>query len=363
MLAMTRDATGSGRISGGCGRCATTVACLLRLALLGATTLAAPGLAQETPSAAAPTPTPAATPAPAPPGPTPPPEPWVKRLRSWAHRTVVDSAAWFDGLFGDLRADDDVYVSRAWLSGFVEWDEEEELHLAGRLRARYVFPQMERKLGLLVGRGDPDEMLSPTDPTGGGLNRLPPSERETLAGLEYVPLQGAGSKLSFSAGARIADPVDPYVRARFRHLFPFGDDALLRFRQTVFWRDSKGFGTTSSVDLERRRSDGFLLRWSASATVSEASEEVEYDTGVTVYHSLGRSSALAWHGWIEGDSGLPVPTSEYGADVAFRRRIGWPWLIGELRAGRAWRRDGLDEERHGVWLAGIGFEMQLGATP
>jgi len=332
---------------------------------------------QADPPTPTPTPTPAppaaatATPAAAQDGGTAPAEqgvaadrePWVKRLRRWTHRTVVGSAAWFDGLFGDERIDDDVYVSRAWLTGFASWDEEDGVSPGLRLRARFVFPQMERKLGLLIGRGDADDRLSETDPGSSGLDRLPGSESDTVAGLEYVPLQGTGSRLSFSAGARIADPLDPYVRGRFRHLMPIGDDALVRFRQTVFWRDSIGFGTTSAVDVERRRARGFLVRWTNALTVSEASAEVEYDVGLTVYHALGERSALAWHSWVTGDSGFEVPTREYGIDLAFRRRLNWWWLIGEVRAGRAWRRELLADDRHGVWLAGVGVEMQLGPTP
>jgi hypothetical protein len=343
------------------------VACLLLVLAVARAAAQADG--QQPP---APTPTPSPAPetasspaAEAPPAETeePPTVAWVGRLRAWAHRTIAGSAAWFDGLFGDLRADDDVYVSRAWLSGFLTWDEEDGVRPGARLRARYVFPQMQRKLGLLVGRGDADELLSPTDPGGGGLDRLPDSERETVAGLEYVPMQGTGSRLSFSAGARIANPIDPYVRGRFRQLFPIGNDALVRFRQTVFWRDSQGFGTTSAVDLERRRKSGFLLRWSVAGTLSEVSDGVAFDTGLTVYHALGPISALAWHGWVAGETAAPVPTREYGLDLSYRRRLKWPWLIGELRAGRAWRREERTDMRHGVWLAGIGFEMQLGSTP
>ena len=313
-----------------------------------------------------PTPSPADATAPGTPeaGATEPPKvPWIKRLRGWAHRTVVGSAAWFDGLFGDERADDDVYVSRAWLTGFASWDEEDGVSPGLRLRARFVFPQMERKLGLLIGRGDADDRLSETDPGSSGLDRLPGSESDTVAGLEYVPLQGTGSRLSFSAGARIADPIDPYVRGRFRHLFPIGNDALIRLRQTVFWRDSKGFGTTSAVDVERRRAGGFFVRWTAAGTVSEASHEVEYSAGVTVYHGLGSRSALAWHGWVGGETGLEVPTREYGADVAYRRRLKWSWLIGEVRVGRAWRREQVVDTRHEVLLARIGLEIQLGGPP
>jgi hypothetical protein len=289
--------------------------------------------------------------------------PWIARLRSWAHRTVAGSAAWFDGLFGDVRADDDVYVSRAWLTTYVTWDQEEGVAPALRLRARYVLPQMERRLGILIGRGDIDEMVSTTGPAGGGLDYLPESERDTVAGLEYVPIEGRGGRLSFSAGARIADPIDPYVRARFRQLVPMGDDALFRFRQTVFWRETQGFGTTTAFDLERRRKRGFLVRLSLSGTVSEVTDGVDVGTELTTYRWLDERSAVACHVWTDGETGAPVPTREYGVDLAYRRRLRWPWLIGEISAGHAWRREELADPRHGVWLAGVGVEMQLGSTP
>ncbi|MEW6338075.1 MAG: hypothetical protein AB1625_11835 [Acidobacteriota bacterium] len=288
---------------------------------------------------------------------------WISRLRSWAHRTVAGSAAWFDGLFGDVRADDDVYVSRARLTTYVTWDQEDGVSPAQRLRARYVFPQMERKLGILLGRGDVDDLVSATDPAGGGLDHLAESENETVAGLEYAPTQGKGSRLSFSAGARIADPIDPYARVRFRRLVPIGDDALFRFRQTVFWRETQGFGTTTSFDIERRREGGFLLRLSLSGTISEVTDGVDVGSELTAYRWLDERSAIACHAWAAGETQAPVPTSEYGVDLAYRRRLRWPWLIGELSAGHAWRREVVADPRHGVWLAGVGVEMQLGSTP
>lgn len=345
------------------------------LAVLLAALPAAAATARTTPDQQA-TPTPAPTPQPAETGdtaPTPqepapeaggqqPRPPWIKRLREWAHRTVAGSAAWFDGLFGDERVDDGVYVTRAWLTGYLAWDEDDGLEPKLRLRARFVFPQMERKLGLLIGRGDDDDRFSGMEAGGSAIDRLPGAENDTVAGLEYVPLEGTGSRLSFSAGARIASPIDPYVRARYRHLLPLGENALLRFRQTVFWRDTKGFGTTSAIDIERRRSKGFLLRWNVSGTVSEADDGLAYNTGVTVYRALGSESALAWHGWVAGESAAPVPTREYGVDVEFRQRLMWWWLIGGVRVGHAWRREELIDDRHGVWLAAVGLEMQLGPT-
>jgi hypothetical protein len=330
----------------------------------------APALAPQAVETSTPTPTPA--PAVAPPAPgavgaatgeEPPKLAWISRLRSWAHRTVAGSAAWFDGLFGDVRADDDVYVSRAWLTTYVTWDQEEGVSPSLRLRARYVFPQMERKLGILLGRGDVDDLVSTTGPAGGGLDYVPESERDTVAGLEYVPIQGSGSRLSFSAGARIADPIDPYVRARFRQLVPIGDDALFRFRQTMFWRETQGFGTTTAIDLERRRKRGFLLRLSLSGTFSEVTDGVKVGTQLTAYRWLDERAAIACHAWTEGETEAPVPTREYGLDLAYRRRLRWAWLIGEISAGHAWRREQLADPRHGVWLAGVGVEMQLGSTP
>jgi hypothetical protein len=153
------------------------------------------------------------------------------------------------------------------------------------------------------------------------------------------------------------------VKATYRHNFIFTENTMLRFRQTPFWRDSRGFGATTQVSLDHLATDTVLLRWNNTATVAEDTEGTEWGTSTTAFHSLGRRRAIAYTALLHGETLADVRVQNYGFETRYRQNVFRKWLFMELSARLTWPRETLEEEREINPGVGIGFEMYFGPVP
>ncbi len=221
---------------------------------------------------------------------------WIDKVEKGVYGGVCGTALWFDGLFGNLRYDQETDETFGRLGVFEKYDDRDGFDTDVRLRARFALPNLSRRLRLVVGRGDEQTLLEERPTTGQG---QAPSSFQTveddawLLGLGYSKRSGLENGFDFGAGVRLNTPVDPYVKASYRHNFIFRGDTMLRFRETPFWRDSRGWGATTQISLDHLATDRVLLRWNNIGTVAQDTEALEWGTDVSAYQSLGGAGPSA----------------------------------------------------------------------
>jgi hypothetical protein len=291
---------------------------------------------------------------------------WIDRMQRGVYSGVCGSAAWFDGLFGTPRYDQDSEETFGRLGLFETFDRRDKLDTRLRLRARFALPNVQRRLKLTFGRGDEQSLVEerPADtetPQPQSFQSV--NDDAWLLGLGYSKQGGLENGFDFGIGMRLNTPVDPYVKATYRHNFIFTGDTMLRFRETPFWRDSRGFGATTQVSLDHLATNNVLLRWNNAATVAEDTEGMEWGTSTTVFHSLGRRRAIAYTALLSGETLAEVPVQNYGVEARYRQNVFREWLFMELSARLTWPRETLEEEREINPGVGIGFEMYFGPVP
>lgn len=291
---------------------------------------------------------------------------WIDKVQRGVYGGVCGSARWFDGLFGNARFDQDSDETFGRLGLFENYDRRDQFDTKLRLRARYAFPNLKKRLKLTLGRGDEQELLEdrPVD----GQNPTPTSFQTVeddawLLGLGYSKQSGLENGFDFGVGVRLNTPVDPYVKGTYRHNFIFRGDTMLRFRETPFWRDSRGWGATTQVSLDHLATDRVLLRWNNIGTVAEDTEALEWGTDVTLYQSLGQRRAISYAALLRGETGADVPIQNYGFETRYRRNLLRKWLFLQLSASVTWPREELVEEREINPGVGIGVEMYFGPVP
>jgi len=76
-------------------------------------------------------------------------------------------------------------------------------------------------------------------------------------------------------------------------VWPPAVNSVWRFRETVFWENRDGFGSTTSLDFDRVLHRDLLLRWGNVGTISESTEGFSWRSTALVYHNLRRSRAVA----------------------------------------------------------------------
>ncbi len=287
---------------------------------------------------------------------------WLDWLQRNVSKTVCGSALWFDGLFGDSHVYDEHDASYGRVFVGLWWDERDGLDPRFRFRVRLSFPQLENRANVTLGREDLDSYVSDQSDSFEGVPQTlsGTEEDDFFLGVGFTPLRGRRSHLSISPGVNLRVPLDPYVRVTYRLNVLETERTLIRLRQTGFWRRLDGFGTTTRIELDQRLRQRFLFRYHVMGTVSESTLGLDWQTGVTLFHYLGGSRALAYVAEIFGETGRDVPLEDYGLRAVYRQTAFRPWLFLELGAGLSWPRRSLDESRKINPALGFGFEMQYG---
>ncbi|MEL7060876.1 MAG: hypothetical protein AAGN46_12710 [Acidobacteriota bacterium] len=293
---------------------------------------------------------------------------WIDRMQRGVYRSVCGSARWIDTFFGDDRSfrDQDRTFGRLGLR--LLYDEVDEIKVRAKFKAKLSLPRLEDRWNAFVGRFDEEEFIT-EQPSEDSTFGLPSSFRETtdqdwLVGLGYSPHRSARNRFDFDAGIKLDFPSDPYVRGRYTaYLLPY-ESALIRFRQSVFWRREKSLGTSTLLDLEQTLGSRFHLRWRSVGTVAERDAEgVDWYSSVTLYQGLDERRAFAYTLGVDGETDAPTTIQDYGLRVLYRQQMHREWLFLELRGSLAFKREeekNPDQDRERALGFGVGFEMRFG---
>lgn len=287
---------------------------------------------------------------------------WIDRMRQAVAQRVCASAVWFDSFFGDERLYEETDAPYGRLGVRVPWDERDGFDLDVDFRAKVVLPQAERRLNAFLRRGNRDDFITDSDDTFQDLPEVfrDVADDEWLLGLGYNPARSESARLDFDAGIKLDWPPDPFVKARYRKRMFVTDKRLGRFRQTLFWELDEGLGTTTRFDLERLVRPRLLARWRTVTTLSQSTEGVDWQTGLTFYQYLGGERAMAYQLGIFGETDDDVPLQDYVVQLIYRQKAFRDWLFIELRTSVSWPREELDEVRETNYGLGVGFEMKFG---
>ncbi|MBZ0114656.1 MAG: hypothetical protein K8J08_19500 [Thermoanaerobaculia bacterium] len=290
-----------------------------------------------------------------------PPSAWLDRVQLQVYEAVCGSAHWFDSFFGSTQSVDDRHKPYGRVSANLQYDSIRGLEPKLRMRARITLPSFEDKVQAIVGRDDQDELLRDESTE---FQNVTPSLRDTedewLLGLGYRPFGGSKQQLDFTGGLNLRFPLDPFVAARYRRHFVPGRRSLVRFRQTLFWRNVKGLGVASRLDVDRAFGEDYLVRWTSNTTYAEETEGVEWRTSFTLYQNLREGEAVAYQANWFGESKAPVTIEEFGLQAIYRKQVLREWLFLQVSPGVVWRREERSDPRAAVPVIGIGLEMLFG---
>jgi hypothetical protein len=290
---------------------------------------------------------------------------WLDRGQDRLGWSVCRATLWFDGLFGDERAVEERDTTYGYVQPRFEWSEHDGFDPKVRLRAKFNLPVADRRFNALLGRTEADDDDLPRDPSREtGAEQLPESFRdaddEWLVGLGYSPVRGSRRRLDFDAGIKVRDPPDLFVQGRHRRHWFLSERDLIRLRQTVFWRNDDGAGTSVNLDLERVLRSPYVARWRSGGTYAQELQGVEWFHELTLFQRLGEKTALAYALGADGATDAEVPVRKYSAEVIYRRSILRPWLYVELRPGIDWRRRERELDRELEPVFGAGLQIHFG---
>lgn len=287
----------------------------------------------------------------------------LQRVRRSLTVTTCASSAWLDGLFGNQIHYEEYHATYGTVTVGGLWSDYDGFDPRLRFRARLQLPQWDKRVSAFAGRVGDDDYISDTE---GDFDALPTrqfgnlEEESVLLGLGYSSAERTGNDFDVGVGVRVDLPMDPYARARYEVVRAFAERYVFSARETVFWQNTEGFGTTTRINLDRVISDRFLLRWSNLGKYTEETLGLEWYTQLTLFQSIGQRTGLAWQAQVEGATDNEVQLTRHALRVIMRRQLTPEWLILELRGGVGWPRRKLTEHREASPEIGVAIEMQFG---
>jgi len=292
------------------------------------------------------------------------PKTLLERVRRGLSITACASSAWLDGLFGDdLQSVGQYRDTYGMVSVGGLWSEYDGFDPRLRFRVHLHLPQWDERISAFVGRVGEDNFISDTE---SDFAALPTrqfgnlEDESVLVGLGYSNPKRTGNDFDVGVGVRVDLPLDPYVRARYEVVRTFAQHYVLSARESVFWRNTEGFGTTTRVNLDRALNDQFLLRWGSLGKFTEETNGMEWYSQLTLFQSVGNRTGLAWQIQVEGVTDNEVPLTRYSGRLIMRRQLTPEWLVLELRGGMEWPRHRLTESRTMSPEIGIALDMKFG---
>src|SRR4030095_3501734 len=217
-----------------------------------------------------------------------------------------------------------------------------------RFRVRLRLPQWDDRITAFAGRVGTDDYISDTE---GDFEALPTrqfgtlEDESVLVGLGYSNPTRTGNDFDLGVGVRIDLPLDPYARARYEIVRGLGEHWVLTARETVFWQNSEGFGTTTRTYLDRALSDTMLLRWTTLGKFTEETIGLARHPRLTLFQTLNERTGLAWQWQTEGETDNEVQLTRHAMRLILRRQLTADWLFLEVRGGVGWPRRKLTEHR------------------
>lgn len=280
-----------------------------------------------------------------------------EKMQSGVHEMSCRTVRWLDGLFGNTEDFDEGSVGGK-LSLGVLWNEYEKGKGRARFKLRSDLPNFNRRWNAFIGRVDDEAYISDAEtiqdsPFRDGISEN--DDPEWLVGLGYDDRRSSRKGWDYSIGLRLRTPVAPYVKARYRTEWELSPTARLKFRQTLFWRDGPGFGTTSHFNTINTLDENNVLRGELLGTVSEISKGTQWFAGHTWYHRFSEHRGISLLAFARGETNDQVPLHEYGFELTWRRQLAREWLFVNVGPTLTWPRLEPTEKRE----ASVGFAVTI----
>lgn len=256
-------------------------------------------------------------------------------------KNVVTFANWADNYFGSDVVFDESQKSHLKLNIQQVFEEGHEPRYEINLLGKLSLPNTSKRLELLIASdaeedGDADDTVTEAV-----------ESQEQSVGLRYIQYSSSWVRAHTDMGVRLRSGFDTFLRFRLRGLFSAGRWRM-RASETVFWRDSEGWGETSRLDIERPLQPHFLFRSVSQATWLKDDDELDIGQSFLLIHDINRHRAVVYRAGLSATSKPELHTTGYIVSIRFRELIHRDWLFFEITPAVNFPKDENFHSRHSL---------------
>ena len=257
---------------------------------------------------------------------------------------VDATARWFDGFFGDERAELEANFSYLRLTPGVVWDADDQLNTRVRIRGKLDLPGSKNRLSLFIAGDDDDNFAGFTNVDDGDAFGTRSTGDDAAVGLQFVARNSRRYHSSFNA--TITSGMHGELSFRLRRRFMprertdgfvwsnYQVESLCRFRGQA----------NHALGHER------LLRLTARAETYEDIDGWKWSTAITHYKRLESRAVLGWELGYTGNTDPETDSRNLTFGPIYRRNVLRPWIFASARPFVSRRDDATSGKR---WVHGV----------
>lgn len=263
---------------------------------------------------------------------------WIDtKQRTWSH-TVSDIGGYLDSFMGGTSGYQDTNKSFIKVYFDLDTSQYDGVSFEPKIKASLDLPITKKKFRLVI-ENDPDQELGISERN---LSDLPSTNREANDGLygsiRYLFESDQWSRLSFDWGVKARWPPDPFARFRAVRGWELNERWYMVYSQEVYIFESKGFGTYSQLDFDRRLTEKLLFRVTSALDWHERTEQFDLLEQISLFQDINNKRAIQYAAGIVAEEKKGSRITNYYTKAAYRRRLYKDWLFYEMTPGIEFQR-------------------------
>jgi hypothetical protein len=259
----------------------------------------------------------------------------IDELHRRISERIIYTARTIDNFFGDDRIFEEDNETHIRVTSMIRYENIKDLTFKLSLSGQLQMPYLQDRLQFFAstdGRErDVRDSLQQTP-------NVTDDDKSIFTGLRYVTRETSRSRISIDGGLRWRGGPVPLLRLRGRRTFVY-DNWAIRFVQTFFWVEDRGFGQQTRLDFERKMDDQHFVRITPSIIWSEISEGVDWRQIFSVVHIMNADNMIATEVDVQGHTWPSSVVDKIEGYIRWRHRTGREWMFFEVTPGLAFRRE------------------------
>jgi len=265
----------------------------------------------------------------------------VNVTHSYLSSTVESLSQRIDRFFGENRIYEEATGTYIQARGSLIYNRGGEYDFDGKFRVKVDFPQLEEKVNLVIESDDDRDAEEEYNriTTGADVNDEL-DDNEITAAVQFVLQQRKKWTLSVRPGLKLSDPVQTFIKLRFRRNEPVGEKWLARGTLQFAYYNDIGLENDWHLDLERAIGNDNIFR---SASTVHWQEDVPGNHLLTqvflLTHRIDHRQSLAFEIGNTSETRPNLRDLSYFSSLRYRRNIHKGWLFFELKPQVIYRRE------------------------
>tara|TARA_R110001592_G_scaffold267611_1_gene533660 strand:+ start:14754 stop:15788 length:1035 start_codon:yes stop_codon:yes gene_type:complete len=266
---------------------------------------------------------------------------WLDSTRAELSSNVVDIGTYIDSLMGDVDGAQDKNKSYLKIVLGTYNSKNTKTEFESRVRFSLDLPLIKEKFRLVF-ETEPDQAKEIDERK---LASFPSSDQnenkdDIYASFRYLIDAEKWSRLSWDTGVKVRLRSDLFTRGRAVRTWSINDYWTLRFSQELFWFESRGLGTQTQFDFDRRLNERFLLRKSIYLDWSERQSRFDLLNQVSLFHTLSEKRSMQYAlGFTSDHLDNHSRVNNYFGRIIFRSSLYKNWLFYQVESGVEYPRE------------------------